>query len=382
MKNLAWHKCVFTLTRAIVKPIIKHKMKYEYQRYPMPDKPCLILANHTTDLDPALVSLGISKHCYFLASEHAFRAGFGSRVLKMLYDPIAFNKVRTDISAIKQMIFRMKNGANICLFPEGNRTFTGATMPFALSVTKLAKASGADIITFRIEGGYLTSPRWSKTMRKGKMFGRVVRHITQAELADMTEEQVLKAISTDIYEDAYVQQGTQPIHYCGKRLAEHIETALFLCPQCEGIGTLKSKGNQFYCDCGLAGLYTETGHLEGDDLPFSQTTDWGIWQSAHLASVIDNIDDRPICSDTGQALYKVHHASGKVLVGKGDISINHDALHCCGMVFPLENIMKFAVVGQMTLLFAEKQGDMYEVRSQTFRSALKYKEIFRVLTKR
>jgi len=382
MKNYGWHKFIFAFCKAIAKPYVKYKMNYKCKKYKLPDKPCLILANHVTDLDPILVGLGFDDHFYFLASEHAFRAGFGSKVLKFIFDPIPFNKTKTDISAIKEMIRRLKSGANMCLFPEGDRSFTGATALTTLSVTKLAKTSGADIITFRIEGGYLTSPRWSKTMRKGKVSGSVVRRFTTEELENMTDEQVLEEISKDIFEDAYVRQGENPISYRGENLAENIETALFLCPKCEGIGTLKSKGDRFWCDCGLEGIYTETGYLKGEKLPFFTTTDWGKWQSENLAEVIDKITDGPICSDEDQQMYEVHHAKCKVPVGEGSISIDRGTLRCCGKVFALEDIIKLAIVGQMTLLFAEKQGAMYEVRSNSIRSALKYREIFKVLTER
>jgi len=382
MKNYGWHKFMFAFCCVVAGPIIRYKMKYKCKKYKLPDKPCLILANHVTDLDPALLGMAFSKHFYFLASEHAFRAGFGSKVLKFMFDPIPFNKAKTDISAIKEMIKRLKSGASMCLFPEGDKSFTGETALSTLSVTKLAKTSGADIITFRIEGGYFTSPRWSATMRKGKMFGSVVRRFTSEDLANMTDEQVLEEISKDIYEDAYVRQDENPVRYRGENLAENIETALYLCPQCEGIGTLKSKGDSFWCNCGLKGIYTETGYLEGENLPFSKTTDWGKWQSENLARVIAKIKDGPICSDKKQQMYEVHHAKYKVPAGEGSISIDSETLSCCGKVFPLENIMKIAIVGQMTLLFAEKHGAMYEVRSSVSRSALKYREIFKVLTER
>jgi len=88
----------------------------------------------------------------------------------------------------------------------------------------------------------------------------------------------------------------------------------------------------------------------------------------------------PICSDADQKLFEVRPAVGKSLVGEGMMSIDRAMFHCAGKHFPLVDITRFAVVGQMVLLFALKDGTSYEVRSEHPRSALKYREIFRVLS--
>jgi len=357
-------------------------MGYSCVKYKGHSKTSLIVSNHVTDVDPVLLALSFYHHMYFLSSEHAFRAGFASKVLKTLFAPIPFNKTKTDVSAIKEVLYRLKNGADVCIFPEGDRSFTGTSVGSSLSIAKLAKSSGVDLITFRIEGGYFTWPRWSKKKRKGKMSGGVVSRYSSSDIQAMTDEQVLEIINRDIYTDAYERQKTAPVRYRGHNLAENIETALYLCPGCNRIGTIKSDGNRFFCECGLSGIYTETGYLQGHRLPFSTTTDWGRWQEQNLEAVIKNIGGGLICEDDWQQLFEVHHAEYKVPVGEGIIQIGHEVFRCCGKVFPLESITKFAIVGQMTLLFAVKEGAIYEVRSLVPRSALKYREIFRVLTGR
>ena len=379
MKHFLWHRFILCVLRAIVTPFIKRIFRYSCHKYKGPDTPSIIISNHNTDLDPALVALGFSRHMYFSASEHAFRNGFPSKVLKFVFDPIPINKTRTDITSIKEIIRRIKAGANVCLFAEGDRSFTGTTEPVSLSTAKLVKTSRADMITFRLEGGYFTSPRWSKKIRKGKMTGGIVNKYSAAELRKMTDEQVLEAIERDIHEDAYERQKKSPIHYRGKNLAEHIETVLYLCPKCKSIGTIRSKRDHFFCDCGLNATYTETGLLEGNSLPFSTITDWGRWQKEQLEEIVNNTGDRTICADEGQQLFEVRVVKGKTPVGTGAMQIDREAFCCAGMTFPLREITRFAIVGQMTLLFAINNGATYEVQSTTPRSALLYREIFRIL---
>jgi len=380
MKRNLWHRFVFVVLRYTAGPILRRSFRYSVVKDKGPHAPSLIVSNHNTDLDPALVGMGFSRQMYYLASEHAFRGGFASKVLRFLFDPIPFNKTKADVSAIKEMIKRLKAGANVCLFAEGDRSFTGVTAPVPSSTAKLAKLSGADLITFRIEGGYFTTPRWSKEKRRGKMSGRIVNKYTAAELKAMTESQVLSAIERDIHEDAYERQKEAQCSFRGENLAESIETVLYLCPGCGEIGTIKSEGDRFFCSCGLSGVYTETGLLEGADLPFTATTEWGAWQAERLVEIVRGPGGGKICSDEGQQLYEIQAAVGKSLVGEGRMSIDREAFHCAGMDFPIDKITRIAIVGQMTLLFSIKDGASYEVRSAVPRSALKYREVFRILT--
>jgi len=68
------------------------------------------------------------------------------------------------------------------------------------------------------------------------------------------------------------------------------------------------------------------------------------------------------------------------LVGEGAMRISREEFYCAGMTFPMKQLTRITVVGQMTLLFATDNGDTYEVRSETPRSAFVYREIFRILT--
>ena len=374
------HRFVFLLLRHTIAPLIKRIMRYSFDKQKGPDAPSILISNHNTNLDPALVAMCFSRHMYFLASEHAFRNGFKSKLLKFFFEPIPINKSRNDIFAIKEMLRRLKSGASVCLFAEGDRSFAGATGPVSLSTAKLVKTSGADLITFRLEGGYFTSPRWAKNTRRGKMTGKRVNRYAAEDLKAMTVRQVNSVIERDIFEDAYERQKANLIRYKGKNLAENIETVLYICAACGRLGTIRSRGDRFFCGCGLDAAYTETGFLDGEALPFTTIAEWDHWQFGKLAEIVDGSNGLPICADEGQTLFKVQPAAGSTHVGTGQMRISRDVFHCAGFDFPIEKIIRFAVAGQMTLLFSLKGGDSYEVHSGAPRSALKYKEVFRILT--
>jgi 1-acyl-sn-glycerol-3-phosphate acyltransferase len=369
------------LLRCIVGPFIRRYAGFKGKKNKGPDTASLIITNHDANLDPALVALSFSRHIYYLASEHVFRLGFPSRLLNYIAAPISFNKVKTDLPAIKEMILRLRAGANVCLFAEGDRSFNGVTGPIVLSTAKLAKTSGADLITYRLEGGYFVTPRWAKKKRKGVVTGAIANIYTAERLKTMSAEEVLEAIKQDLYEDAYAGQKEKPRLYPGKKLAEDIELALYVCPQCKNIGTIKSEDNRFFCTCGLQGIYAETGFLEGESLPFDTITKWDRWQVEYLSELLSGIGENIICADEDQQLYKVRPTIDKTLIGEGPMSIDRKVFRCAGKSFPVKDITRFAIAGRMELLFALKDGATYEVHSKTPRSALKYREIFKILDK-
>jgi lysophospholipid acyltransferase (LPLAT)-like uncharacterized protein len=384
VKNSKWHRFIYKALCCIVGPVVRIIMGYQCKREKKQTAPGIVIANHNTDLDPALVGIGLG-HVYFVASEHAFRKGFRSKLLTFVFDPIPISKAQTDSSTLREIFRRIKAGFSVCIFAEGNRSYNGVTGPVAIAAAKMVKISGAGLITYRLEGGYFTSPRWSKKMRKGRMTGSVTGRYSAEEIKSMTPEQVLNVIEQGIHEDAYERQKENPVRFKGKNLAEDIETVLYLCPLCKKIGTIRSKGNRFFCGCGLDAVYTETGFLEGS--PFSTIIEWDKWQTEHLAVIINNAgnapsaDGGPICADDNQQLFKLDPASGHTLVGEGPVSISRTEFQCAGMIFPMREVTKITIVGQMTLQFAVKDGTQYEIRSAFPRSALKYREIFRILSK-
>ena len=373
------HRFLMWLMRFLFGGLISFIMGFRFKREKGPDTPSIIICNHNTDMDPALVVIGFSGHLYFVASEHAFRKGILSKFLVFVFGPIPINKVRTDSFTLREIIHRIKSGCSVCIFAEGNRSFNGVTGSIPPATAKLVKMSGASLITYRLEGGYLTTPRWAKKKRKGRITGRVVGRYSASDLLPKTPEEILGIIQNDIHENAFERQKENPVRYRGKDLAEYIETVLYLCPGCKKLGTIHSKGGSFSCGCGLSAEYTETGILKGKDLPFSTIAEWDEWQTAELAHVVNSAGDGPICGDDNQKLYRVESAAGITLSGMGPMSIDRAELRCAGKVFPLQEIRRFAIVDKMTLSFALNDGTQYEIRSDEPRSALKYLEIYRVL---
>ena len=153
MQSYKRHVRFYRGARAVLGPLLKRLFCYEAQPGPEINGPYIVVANHTTDLDALFVSVSFPRHMYFVASEHLFRTRVLGGLLKYFLDPIPKQKGGADVSTAMQMVRRLKKGINIGLFAEGSKSFHGKPCPLVPATGSLVKATGASLVTYRLEGG-------------------------------------------------------------------------------------------------------------------------------------------------------------------------------------------------------------------------------------
>lgn len=382
LKHKRFHEIFFIIIRWVASPFIRLKCAFKFDVIPSEaGKPVIVVCNHVTDLDPALVGIAFKGHLYFVASEHVTRWGLASRLLQFFFAPIIRVKGKTDARVGMDVIRKVRKGSNVCIFAEGNRSFNGLTGPVFPATGKLVRSSGAGMVTFRLEGGYFTAPRWARKMRRGRMYGRLVGSYSAADIKAMSSDEINDIISRDIHEDAYERQRKNPIHYRGPALAEDIQTGLYLCPKCGQAGTLTSSGSRFSCACGLAGTYDELGMLTGQGFSFSTVTQWDAWQATQTQQLVSAApQDGPICGCDGLQLYTVQSGVKATPAGTGRLALYTDRLVCGEHSFLLQQLSDLAIVSQRTLTFSTLDGRQFEIKSRVPYSALMFKRIYDFLT--
>jgi len=377
-RALLRHRRIYRLFRAPCKLVMRILFSYKSKTEKEPDGPFLLLANHTMGIDPIVIGCSFKSHMYFVAGEHVYRMGWLSRFLGSCFAPIQRVKGSTDASAALAIIRALRRGANVCLFPEGNRTFTGKLMPIHPATAKLIKSCGATILTYRIIGGYLSTPRWSEKRRRGRLEGRLVGTYPAEQIRKMSGDEINALLVRDLGEDAYTEQKAAPIAYKGKRLAEKLETAIYLCPRCGGIETLKSENNRFYCGCGLNMTIDACGFFRGEALPFHNPDEWDDWQEAELRRLAETLGDGEAFGDDGQILYEQNDDHTLTKVSEGRLSLYKDRLVLGDKTIPLDKISSIEVVLREDVVFTA--GNVhYAVASDHVRSGRKYVTLFKYL---
>ncbi len=377
IKDYKRHARAYGLIRPLASPILKWLFNLESKPAPNLEGPFLVYANHNTDLDPALVQISFKDVLYFVASEHIFRVGLPSRLLVYLFAPIPRLKGSTDLSTVRDVMRRLRDGKNVCIFAEGNRSFNGLTGPVPPSVGKLAKSCKVPLVTYKFEGGYFTTPRWAYTRRKGRMRGYVVNVYTVDQLKEMSADEVNAAIEVDLFENASARQATDKIRFKGKLLAEGLETALFICPQCEKIGTLWSQDNGFFCTCGLKATYDEYGYLKGG--PYQTITEWDAWQHDRRVKLAAILGDEPAFSDAEVRLNSIkgNHQAEPIAAGVA-LAMYRDKLVCGAISFAIDEISDMALYGRGNIAFTS-QGKHYAIVAGRSFCGRKYLELYNQL---
>lgn len=275
------------------------RYRIHIQKLPKGTPQCFILSNHQTAFDQFFVSLSFPQHIYFVSSEDLFSNGWVSKLIKWLVEPIPFRKSTSDLNGVKNCLRVIREGGSVGMFPEGNRTYSGTTEYMKPGVASLVRATKLPLMLYRIEGGYGAHPRWSDTIRRGKMRSYVSRVIQPEEYDKMTNEELLDIIKQELYVDERLDKTC----FYGKKNAEYLDRVMYYCPFC-GLSELDSHGDMVSCKkCGMRVCYTPDKHLQGVgfSFPYPYVKDWYDAQSAYIRALdMESFGDAVIYQDTVQ----------------------------------------------------------------------------------
>lgn len=365
--------------RGIFTVFAKLTYNYKPKKFRLKRKtPYLILSNHLATLDPVFVGLSFNRPIIYVTADGIFKNKIAAFFLRVLVAPISKQKGAADVSTIKEIDATLRQGSAVCLFPEGNRPYDGELVYISPSIAKLARMFKVNVLLYRIEGGYLSSPRWKHKGRKGKMRGYVQRVLTPEEISGMTNDELYQAIIDGIRVSTKVLQQTNPTKYKSNIRAEYLELATYRCPKCQKVATISSKGNNIKCSaCGLEAHFTKTGELEGvgEKLDFVYVSQWMKWQRQWW--IDNNIanDGFEIARDACE-VYKIEGDKGGTKVGEGEVVLTTNTLtfpeHSGLKTFQIEDIISIVVMFQNLLCINVKDGHYkVQLKSRTA-SPLKY----------
>lgn len=353
---------------ALVRTNYRHQKRFALER------PTIVLCNHVTDWDPILVAVSVKEPLSFVASEHILHWGVFSRIIEFVAHPIIRRKATVASVTALNIARRIRAGGSVCIFAEGDRTYNGVTGPLFFSTAKLIKMTGAQLVTFRLEGGYLASPRWGRGFRRGRFTGHAVGRYAPEDLAAKSPEEIDALIAHDLYEDAYARQRENAVPYRGKNLAEGLETALFFCPHCGRLDTLRTSGNKISCDCGLSAEYLETGFLSGIEPPYNTVAGWDAWQREVLLQKLNEIELR----DNDAVLLQTNADDSRTEITRGALCMTKDALSVGEKRFSMDTVTAVSICGRCGLVFSA-DGQLYEIKRESEYNAYKYRTMHELI---
>ncbi len=341
------------------------------------DRPYLVIMNHQTAFDQFFMGMTVPGAIYYIASEDLFSNGFTSTLIRYLVAPIPIKKQANDIRAVMTGIRVAKEGGTIGIFPEGNRTFSGQTEYFRPSIIAFVRKLGLPLAILRVEGGYGIHPRWSDVVRKGKMRVYVSRIVEKEEYDKLSNDELFTLVQNELYVDDTTLGG----EYHHKRLAEYIERAMYVCPDC-GLTTFESHNDIVTCKtCGKQIRYLPDLRLEGvgHTFPFLYGKDWYAYQCDFVNALeLSPYLNQPMYTETASISEVVVYQKKIPLMKQAQLMLYGDRFEVRGkqiIIMPFDEIVAVAVLGKNKLNIYH--GDkLYQIKSDKRFNALKYVNIY------
>ena len=336
--------------------------------------PVLVAINHASAYDPLFVGRAFrNKPLTFIASESILRGKWGPFLdnhLSFIPHQKGARGSRTALIAMK----RMKKGESIFLAVEGEQTWNGRPLPVMPYTGKLVKGSGATLVTYLLEGAYLSAPRWSLSTRKGMVYGRPAGVYSPETLKEMSDEEVEALIAKDLAFDTWEWQKSRPdgpVKYkCGKGgNADGLERSVFTCPSCGALGTLNSKGGSIGCSCGFSARMEDSGFFE-EGSPFETVADWEEYDRKKLAERMDEMrraaGEDVVFTDDAVVLHRIEEGHSDEEAARGKLTLSFaDEKFTLGIgeyCFDLNEISGMTMVLANRIVFSDSSG-YYELLS-------------------
>ena len=366
------HKVITELARWVLTPYAQWKYGVQVEKFrQQEDRPYLILLNHQTAFDQFFVGMSFRGPVYYVATEDIFSLGWVSSLIRYAVAPIPIKKQTTDVKAVMRCIQVAREGGTIAIAPEGNRTYHGKTVYINPTIAALAKKLKLPIVLYRIEGGYGVQPRWSDRTRKGKMRAGVSQVIQPEEYEQLTNEELYSRIR----EGLDVNEAALSGEYRHKELAQYLERAIYVCPDC-GLSAFESEGDLIRCKkCGMQVRYLPTKELERTDgsFPFRFVADWYEYQCRFINSLDTGVFDRePAYRDEAQVSEVLVYRRKKELYSCAQIELYGDRIVIDReLALPFEQLYAVAVLGRNKLNIYHNDC-IYQIKGSKRFNALKY----------
>ncbi len=272
------HKFFGVLFRPIYRLVSHCSFKIKLAKIKL-DGPTLILSNHQTDLDAIMLMGSANKHIEPVCLDTLLSNGATSKFLYNVTGMIPKKKGTTDINCVVKMMQCLKEGGNVLVFPEGNRTYAEFQFPFNESVFKLVRKTNASLVIVNIHNGTGVNPRWGSKKRKGTIWTEIKTRFTPEELKNISDSDLFEIVKRDLE----VFDSDTGIEYKSDAPAEYLERLLYVCPECKSLSKLKSEKDTIACtECNTVFTYLENLTFKENKYGYRKLIDWYNFQKSYI----------------------------------------------------------------------------------------------------
>ena len=176
----------------------------------------VLVSNHQSFLDPIFCGIPLKAHLHFLARDTLFTNRFFGWLISSV-NTIPLRQNEADLTAMRKVIAKLKEGCSVCLFPEGTRTSDGKITPFKPGISLLCRRGQAAIVPVLIDGAFECWPRHKKIFSPGKKISVCYgKAITVQQVKEMNDKQLADNLTQTLRRmqtDCQLKHGKKPYDY-------------------------------------------------------------------------------------------------------------------------------------------------------------------------
>lgn len=160
------YRCVIFFAWLVGKIFYRLKIYGLQHFYP---RGAILASNHTSFLDPPIISVCWPEEVHFLARQTLFKNPlFGALIRNLNTHPVSGEP--GDIGVMKMIVSLLEQGKKVVLFPEGTRSNDGELHPLKPGISLLIARSKSAIIPVYIDGTYRA---WNRHKKIPRLFVKV-----------------------------------------------------------------------------------------------------------------------------------------------------------------------------------------------------------------
>ena len=289
---LSWFVAIFAFKRKFLRNEIKNKKG-----------PFVIIANHEAALD-------------FVNLIGATRTPLSFVISNSFYNTLPFKSIVTRLGMIPKQQFQtslrdlgamrstIKNGNILVIYPAGLMCEDGHSTPIPAATYEFLKWLNTDVYVAKTIGTCFSMPKWAKKgIRRGRTYIDIYKLFDKEALADMPLDEVREKTSEALDFDAYLEQEKLKVKYSKNDNIEGLENVLYVCPNCMGEFTMRTKKKKtIYCvQCGFEETSDKYAFLHNKKGVGEEVRHVSVWSKMIYNNLKDKVENGKVKKITTMA---------------------------------------------------------------------------------
>lgn len=366
--RIMWYFGAFVARR-----LFNRKLNVSFENWELFDRldpPFLLVGNHVTNFDPVIIASNQRHIIHWVAGDAVFR----HPVLRWIFTRIQVipkTKGTSDLETVRAMHKKIREGAVVGVYPEGQTNWDGLSLQVVPSTAKLLKLFKVPVVSVLNKGGYMTKPRWAWTPRRREMVLEARLILDGDEAKTLSVEEIGERLQQGLDHDDFRYQEENLLPLETDKPAETIELFTYVCPRCKAMDALESKGENVRCgSCGWSFAVDRYGRFpaKSDTYPFGSLSEWNAWQKEWTRERADRYQTEgspsgPLLFNRGLTLLTGKGLTPLKKQAHGDLKLWKDRLEFLpdkgeSLVFPLNELEAPSLFKQQRFEFYH-QGVLY-----------------------